>query len=33
MVMEMLEKINVDISQAIIHTDHGTHYTAHEYQE
>ncbi|MDR2653759.1 MAG: IS3 family transposase, partial [Mycoplasmataceae bacterium] len=29
----MLKKIKVDISGAIIHTDHGVHYSAHEYQE
>ncbi|MDR2653850.1 MAG: IS3 family transposase, partial [Mycoplasmataceae bacterium] len=33
LVIEMLKKIKVDIRDAIIHTDHGVHYSAHEYQE
>ena len=33
LVTKMLNKIKIDISRAIIHTDHGSHYSAHEYQE
>jgi putative transposase len=33
LVIEMMNKITIDISGAIIHTDHGSHYSAHEYQE
>ncbi|MDR2829362.1 MAG: hypothetical protein LBV48_02090 [Mycoplasmataceae bacterium] len=28
-----MKKIKFDISYAIIHTGHGSHYSAHEYQE
>jgi transposase InsO family protein len=33
LVIDMLNKISVNITNATVHTDHGTQYTSYEYQE